>query len=186
MSANGLEIGLANLTIWLEQEHGLSNEDGEIDVLRHWAQELAKSNGGELPDDWDEYIRGMTLFGGESPSYYARVIGAMRNCVVWEIGLGRSVDWVNDEIWNLTNQFGTALGEPPLTDEQMQRSGYLASKAYHRSNRVVSDGYLSFFLHAIMLTAGQGKTVYERVVDALHFCGKSDCLSRNDIGGPSD
>lgn len=182
MSANGLQIGLANLITWLEQEHGLSNEDGEIDALRHWAQELAKSNGGELPDDWDDYIRGMTLFGGESPSHYARVIGAMRNCVSWEIGLMRSVDWVNDEIWNLTNQFGRAFGEPALTDEQMRWSGYLAGNAYYKSKGVVSDDYLSFFLQAIMLTAGQGKTVYERVVDALHFCGKSGCLSRNDIG----
>ena len=182
MSANGLEIGLANLTAWLQQKHGVSNELWELDVLRPMAQELAKSNGGELPDDWDNYIRGMATFGDDSPSFYARVIRAMRDCVVWEVGLRRSLDWVSGEIWNLTNQFGTAFGKPVMTDDQMVFSGYLASNAYEKSNRIVSDDYLSFFLQSIMLTAGQGKTVYKRVVDALHFCGKSDCLSRDDIG----
>jgi len=182
LSANGLQTGLNNLTQMLQQEHGISNERGELDVLRHWAQELEKSNGGELPDDWDDYIRGMATFGGDSPSFYARVIMAMRNCVSFETGLRRSVDWVSGEIWNLTNQFGTSFGEPVLTDEQMRWSSYLAGKAYRKSNGLVSSDYLSFFLQAIMLTAGQDKTVYERVVDALHFCGKSDCLSREDIG----
>ncbi len=183
MNANGLQTGLNNLFKTLQREHGVSNERGELDVLRHWAQELAKSNGGSLPDDWDEYIRGMATFGGEIPSsFYARVIMAMRNCVSFETGLRRSLDWVSGEIWNLTNQFGMAFGEPVLTDEQMRWSSYLAGKAYRKSDGVVSDDYLSFFLQAIMLTAGEGKTVYERVVDALHFCGKSDCLSRDDIG----
>ena len=155
MSANGLQIGLNNLTQWLQAEYGISNERGELDVLGYWAQELAKSNGGSLLDDWDEYIRGMATFGGESPSFYARVIMAMRNCVSFETGLMRSLDWVSGEIWNLTNQFGTAFGEPPMTDEQMVFSGYLASNAYEKSNGVVSSDYLSFFLQAIMLTAGQ-------------------------------
>ena len=182
MNANGLQTGLINLTQWLQAEYGFSNNSRELDVLRHWAQELAKSNGGGLPDDWDEYIRGMAAFGDDSPSFYARVVKAMRNCVSFETGLRRSGEWVSYEIWNLTNQFGTAFGEPVMTDEQMVFSGYLASNAYEKSKGVVSDDYLSFFLQAIMLTAGEGKTVYERVVDALHFCGKSDCLSRDDIG----
>ena len=181
MSANGLQNGLNNLSQWLQAEYGVFNNSRELDVLRYWAQELEKSNGGELPDDWDEYIRGMAAFGDDSPSFYARVIKAMRNCVSFETGLRRSGEWVSYEIWNLTNQFGTAFGEPVMTDEQMVFSGYLASNAYEKSNGVVSDGYLSFFLQAIMLTAGQDKTVYERVVDALHFCGKSDCLSRDDV-----
>ena len=178
-----IQTGLNNLFKTLQREYGFSNDSRELDVLRHWAQELAKSNGGSLPNDWDEYIRGMATFGGEIPSsFYARVIMAMRNCVSFETGLRRSLDWVSGEIWNLTNQFGTVFGEPVLTDEQMRWSSYLAGKAYQKSNGVVSDDYLSFFLQAIMLTAGQGKTVYERVVDALHFCGKSDCLSRDDVG----
>ena len=45
-----------------------------------------------------------------------------------------------------------AFGEPPLAIEQMQKVGYLASKAHHKSNYVVLDDYLSFFLQAIMLT----------------------------------
>ena len=90
MNANGLQTGLNNLTQWLQAEYGFSNDSRELDVLRHWAQELAKSNGGGLPDDWDEYIRGMAVFGDDSPSFYARVIKAMRNCVSFETGLRRS------------------------------------------------------------------------------------------------
>ena len=63
---------------------------------------------------------------------------AMRGCVVWETGLMRSVGWVNSEVWNLTNQFGVAFGDPQLTSEQMRRVGYIVGKAYHKSNCVVS------------------------------------------------
>lgn len=88
----------------------------------------------------------MAPFGNNNHSFYSRIIEVMRDCVRWEIGIRISVDWVNVEIWNLTNQFGMAFGEPPLTIEQMQKVGYLAGKAYHKSNYVVLDDYLSFFL----------------------------------------
>lgn len=59
------------------------------------------------------------MFGDDRFNFYSRVIRAMHNCVSFETGLRRSLDWVSGEIWDLTNQFGTAFGESTLTDEQM-------------------------------------------------------------------